>query len=95
MGTAHFRSLGRWTSKNHTKTVWVLKCDIQKFFASIDQKILIEIIDGYMPDKDIVRLIARIVSSFYSARLGVGLPLGNLTSQLFVNIYMNEFDQFE
>ncbi len=26
--------------------------------------------------------------------MDVGLPLGNLTSQLFVNIYMNEFDQF-
>lgn len=35
-----------------------------------------------------------IVGSFHSTKEGVGLPLGNLTSQLFVNIYMNEFDQF-
>ena len=29
-----------------------------------------------------------------SLRLGVGIPIGNLTSQLFANVYMNEFDQF-
>ena len=34
------------------------------------------------------------MSSFYSTRPGVGLPLGNLTSQLLVNIYMHEFDMF-
>ena len=39
-------------------------------------------------------LIREIVSSFHSTKEGIGLPLGNLTSQLFVNIYMNEFDQF-
>ena len=39
-------------------------------------------------------LVCRIVSSFHSTKENVGLPLGNLTSQLFVNIYMNEFDQF-
>ena len=89
-----FRDFSRKESKNHTKTVWVLKCDVRKFFASVDQKILIEILDGYISDKDIVWLVSQIVSSFYSAREGVGLPLGNLTSQLLVNIYMNEFDQF-
>ena len=36
----------------------------------------------------------QVINSFYSTKPGVGLPLGNLTSQLFVNIYMNEFDQF-
>ena len=35
-----------------------------------------------------------VVRSFHSSVAGVGLPLGNLTSQLLVNIYMNEFDQF-
>jgi hypothetical protein len=41
-----------------------------------------------------VRLLREVIRSFYSTRPGIGLPLGNLTSQLFVNIYMNEFDQF-
>lgn len=88
-----FTSLGRWTSKNHTKTVWVLKCDIRKFFASIDQNILLEIVEQYIPDRDILWLLNQIIRSFKTSS-GKGLPLGNLTSQLFVNIYMNEFDQF-
>lgn len=40
-------------------------------------------------------LLEQIIDSFHTPeRAGVGLPLGNLTSQLLVNIYMNEFDQF-
>lgn len=81
-------------SENDTQTVWVLKCDIRKFFASVDQKILLEIIKEYIPDQDIVTLVSEIIGSFSSTREGVGLPLGNLTSQLLVNIYMNKFDQF-
>lgn len=51
-------------------------------------------IEDYIPDKDILQLLPLIVSSFNSGAAGVGLPLGNLTSQLLVNIYMNNFDQF-
>ena len=89
-----FRSFAYKVSKNDTRTCWVLKCDIRKFFASIDQKILMEIICSYIPDERTRLLIENIVSSFNSSREGKGLPLGNLTSQLLVNIYMNEFDQF-
>jgi retron-type reverse transcriptase len=89
-----FRYYARKESKNHTKTVWVLKCDISKFFASIDHKILIEILKENIKDEYIVCLLSEIIESFNSTRKGVGLPLGNLTSQLLVNIYMNEFDQF-
>lgn len=81
-------------SKNNTRTVWVLKCDVRKFFASVDQKILILIIKEYVADQYVVALISEIVGSFHSTKIGVGLPLGNLTSQLLVNIYMNKFDQF-
>lgn len=88
-----FRDFSYKVSKNHTKTAWVLKCDIRKFFASIDHKILLDIIYLYIPDESIRWLIIEIVSSF-SVKEGVGLPLGNLTSQILVNIYMNEFDQF-
>ena len=81
-------------SKNNTITCWVLKCDIKKFFASIGHKILIDILREYIPDQNIIWLLEEIIGSFSSLRVGVGLPLGNLTSQLLVNIYMNEFDQF-
>ena len=89
-----FRAFSRKVSLNNTKTAWVLKCDIRKFFASIDQRILLHILDSYIPDKDIIWLISQIVNSFHSTKIGVGLPLGNLTSQLLVNVYMNRFDQF-
>jgi RNA-directed DNA polymerase len=89
-----FILFARKASKNNTRTLWILKCDIRKFFASVDQCILIEIIKEYIPDKDIIGLISEVVGSFYSTNVGVGLPLGNLTSQLLVNIYMNKFDQF-
>ncbi len=81
-------------SENNTRTVWVLKCDIKKFFANIDHAILLDIFAQYVPDQDILNLMSVIVRSFHSSVTGVGLPLGNLTSQLLVNIYMNEFDQF-
>lgn len=81
-------------SKNNTRTCRILKCDVKKFFASIDHAVLIAILRRYIPDKNILWLLAGVIESFSSGKTGIGLPLGNLTSQLLVNIYMNEFDQF-
>jgi retron-type reverse transcriptase len=82
-------------SKNNTQTCWILKCDIRKFFANIDHEILKNILLKNIGDKDVLWLLARIIDSFETERRsGIGLPLGNLTSQLLVNIYMNEFDHF-
>lgn len=89
-----FRRYAYQASENHTKTLWVLKCDIRKFFASIDQATLIGILTQRITDRRIVLLLEEVVASFSSTAIGKGLPLGNLTSQLLVNIYMNEFDQF-
>ena len=47
-----------------------------------------------MQDKDILWLLSEIIDSFSSGTHGIGIPLGNLTSPLFANVYMNEFDQF-
>jgi len=88
-----FRSFSRIVSKNHTRTCWVLKCDIKKFFANIDHEVLMRVLGKRIPDQNLLWLLREIVGSF-STKPGVGLPLGNLTSQLLVNIYMNEFDQF-
>ena len=52
-----------------------------------------DIMERYIPDQDITWLLRKIIGSF-NVTPGVGLPLGNLTSQLLVNVYMNEFDQF-
>ena len=100
LGKGSHRALNRFrafvyaASRNNTRAVFVLKCDIRKFFANIDHAVLGAILEKYIPDKDILRLLGKIVGSFCSARPGIGLPLGNLTSQLLVNIYMNEFDQY-
>lgn len=88
-----FRSFFYKVSQNKTKTCWVLKCDIKKFFANIDHEILLSILKTYILDQNVVWLLKEIINSF-STHSKVGLPLGNLTSQLFVNLYMNEFDQF-
>jgi RNA-directed DNA polymerase len=90
-----FRKFAYIVSKNNTQTCWILKCDIRKFFANIDHKILLDILAEYMPDKNILWLLEEVISSFNTkGKTSIGLPLGNLTSQLFVNIYMNKFDQF-
>lgn len=90
-----FRRFFWKVSQNNTRTCWVLKCDIKKCFASIDHAILKSILAEYIPDWDIRQLLAEVIDSFHTnGENGVGLPLGNLTSQLFVNIYLNEFDQF-
>ncbi len=81
-------------SKNNKKTLWALKCDIRKFFASVDHVILYTILRKKIPDEEIIKLIEKVVESFSSTSVGKGLPLGNLTSQLFANVYMNEFDQY-
>jgi retron-type reverse transcriptase len=90
-----FREFGRKISYNNTRTAWVLKGDIKKFFANIDHEILINILKRHIDDMDTLLLLEKIIDSFNTdGKNGVGIPLGNLTSQLLVNIYMNEFDQF-
>lgn len=92
---SRFCYFGCRVSQNNTKTVWVLKCDIQKFFANIDHEILKDILYKNIDDKDVLWLIAQVIDSFTSIdKIDIGLPLGNLTSQLLINIYMNEFDQY-
>ena len=85
-----FRNFSCIVSKNNTKTCWILKCDIKKFFASVDQLTLVKILEKHINDENIINLLKEIIFSFKSN----GLPLGNLTSQLFANIYLNELDQF-
>ena len=94
-----FESFIRKVGQNNTKTCWVLKCDIKKFFANIDHDILKSILAKHIDVKESLWLLGQVIDSFQTpSRQGLagkrGLPLGNLTSQLLVNIYMNEFDQF-
>jgi RNA-directed DNA polymerase len=88
-----FQRMAIQVSQNNNKTCWVLQCDISKFFDSIDHQLLLKMLERYITDKKIFFLLKNIINSF-ETYYGKGLPLGNLTSQLFVNIYMNVFDQY-
>ena len=80
-------------SDNNSRVTYALKCDVRKFFDSIDQIVLLRLIQTHVQDENALWLIGQIISSFGKLP-GTGLPLGNVTSQLFANIYLNELDQF-
>ena len=83
----------RKLSRNNHKITYALKCDVRKFFDSIDKTTLTRIITDKIKDDDFLWLISKILNSF-SKTPGKGLPLGNVTSQLFANAYLNELDQY-
>lgn len=88
----------RSVGANGYKQAFALKCDVRKFFDTIDHRILLGILARKIKDEDAMRLMNEIVESFSTKHSTVfalkGVPIGNLTSQLFANIYMNELDQF-
>lgn len=81
----------RRVSKNYTEDCYCLKLDIKKFFASVDHNILLHLIKKKINDADLICLLENILKSFSTEK---GIPIGNLTSQIFANIYLNELDQF-
>jgi len=79
----------RQVSRNYTESCFVLKCDIRKFFRSVDHQLIVQSVTKRIKDEGTIWLLERIVNSFPD-----GMPIGNLTSQLFANIYMDRLDQF-
>lgn len=89
---------------------YVLQCDIKKYFPSIDHDILYAIIARKIKDPDVLWLVRRIIDSsnpqepvhdyfpgddlFSPIERRKGIPIGNLTSQFFANVYLNGFDHF-
>lgn len=92
-GVARLARACRKVSNNWRTSAYALKCDVRKFFDSIDHVILREIIMKKVDDPDLLWLLDLLLDSFAKTQ-GKGLPLGNVTSQLFANIYLNELDQF-
>jgi len=88
----------RSVSRNATRSCFVLKCDVHQFFASVDHDILLDILSKRVKDEKTIMLLHKIIESFAAKDPAIfernGIPIGNLTSQLFANIYLNEFDQF-
>jgi len=80
-------------SDSYRQPAFALKLDIRKFFDHIDKDILFTLIARKVKDADTLELIKMVIDSF-AKNLDRSLPLGNVTSQLFANIYLNELDQF-
>ncbi|MFA6476442.1 MAG: reverse transcriptase/maturase family protein [Candidatus Paceibacterota bacterium] len=97
-GVAVLEQMQRQVSHNYLRPCFTLKCDVKKFFDTIDHSFLLSIIKRRISDQNAIWLMEEIIESFLSEYSDLfnrrGVPIGNLTSQLFANIYMNEFDQF-
>lgn len=87
----------RKVGRNSTRSCFALQCDIHRFFASVDHSILLSLLGKVIKDDGTMQLVAEIVRSHRSPEAtwqACGLPIGNLTSQLFANVYLHELDQF-
>ena len=91
------------------KNTYVLKCDLQKYFFSIDHDILFDKVKRKIKCRETLWLIKKIIDSrqnlgeidyfpgddlFTPVTRKKGIPIGNLTSQFFANLYLNDFDHF-
>lgn len=91
----HKASLDLQKAMLHCKRIWnnyyILKMDVKKYFENISKNLLFEILKRKIKDEKVAWLTQEII---YSNKGEKGLPIGNYTSQLFANVYLNEFDQY-
>lgn len=73
------------------KFPWYLKLDIHKYFDSINHKILFTILNRRFKDPDLLNFFVRLIET-YEVTSGCGLPIGNLLSQYFANLYLGVLD---
>ncbi|MFA6405009.1 MAG: reverse transcriptase domain-containing protein [Candidatus Paceibacterota bacterium] len=92
-GIKRFEIFARKITANYTKVAYVLKCDIRKFFDNIDHNLLLSLVRKRVSDEKFMGLMTQIIESF-STKSGIGVPLGNVTSQICSNIFLNELDQY-
>ena len=80
-------------SANNTRDVYVLKCDVRKYFDSVDHHRLMLMAKRVIKDQGVLGLMGEVLQSLDRIKC-VALPLGNVTSQLFANLYLNQLDRF-
>jgi retron-type reverse transcriptase len=85
-----FEKFRRKVTHNFSKEAFCFKADIKHYFEEIEHTILLEIIQRKIKCEDTIWLIKQVLDNFEIK----GMPLGNLTSQFFANVYLNELDQF-
>src|SRR3989344_3033646 len=89
-----FNAFSRKVSRNHSRRAYVLKADIKQYFETVDHQILQTVLKKEIKDKRVLWLISVILSNYEAKTANRGMPLGNLTSQFFANVFLNELDQF-
>ena len=89
-----FDTFKKKVSKNNNQTCYFLKADIRHYFDSVNHQILLGLIQRRIYDEKIIWLIKQILQNHKSDGEGRGMPLGNLTSQFFANVYLDELDQY-
>lgn len=72
---------------------WYLKLDVHKYFDSVDHVVLQKILERLFKDSRLLELFWKIIDS-YETQPGRGIPIGNLTSQYFANIYLSTLDHY-
>jgi retron-type reverse transcriptase len=99
------KSFGASAKKYH----YALKCDVRKYFPSIDHDVLLDLVGRAIGDQRLLDLLTTVVAShhdsvehkwhsggdLFDVRLRKrGLPIGNLTSQFLANVYLTPIDHF-
>ncbi len=73
---------------------YLLKADVRHYFDTVDHEILMKILKRRIRDPGVIWLIRSILENHRTDVAGKGMPIGNLTSQFFANVYLGEFDAF-
>ncbi len=91
-----FELFKRQITNNLKSEAFCLKADIKHYFQEVNHEILIKIIQRKIKDEEVMHLIKNILENnlIGGSEKAKGMPLGNLTSQFFANIYLNELDYF-
>lgn len=72
---------------------WFIKLDVKKFFDTINHNQLKQFLAKRFKEPQLLHLFTIIIDS-YNNQSGIGLPIGNLTSQYFANFYMAQLDHY-
>ncbi len=72
----------------------MLKADIRHYFDTVDHYVLLQILRRRIRNENVISLIRLILENHKACIKGNGMPVGNLTSQVFANVYPNELDNF-
>ena len=74
---------------------YCLHGDVKKYFPSIDREILKTLLSRHIHEERLWTLLIEIIDSARNVFPGTaGLPIGNLTSQFFANLYLHQLDHF-